>query len=201
METGATPAARLPDSDLALPEPVQLAPNQQPVAVLEELLIVRGERLLRAAVMLAGSHADGEDLLQAALERVYRHWGHIDGDPEGYLRSTLYHLATDGWRRKGMLRARLPLFRQSVEAPDATVSVDQRDELVRLLRDLPPRQRAAVVLRYWEELSEAETARLMGCSVGNVKSSAARGLRRLRELSGEASGTSRPATDDTGRES
>ncbi|HEY6791499.1 MAG TPA: sigma factor-like helix-turn-helix DNA-binding protein, partial [Trebonia sp.] len=68
-------------------------------------------------------------------------------------------------------------------------------------RDLPPRQRAAVVLRYWEELSEAETARLMGCSVGNVKSSAARGLRRLRELSGEASGTSRATADDTGGDS
>jgi hypothetical protein len=63
METGSTPTARLPDSDSALPEPVQLAPNQQPVAVLEELLIVRGERLLRAAIKLAGSHADGENLL------------------------------------------------------------------------------------------------------------------------------------------
>ena len=184
-------ASRQPDGDPPRPEPVLLAPDQQPVAVLEELLIARGERLLRAAVMLAGSHADGEDLLQAALERVYRHWGHMDGDPEGYLRRTLYHLAADGWRRKGMLRARLRLLRQPVGAPVESVSVDQRDELVRLLRELPPRQRTAVILRYWEELSEAETARLMGCSVGNVKSSAARGLRRLRELSGEASGTSR----------
>ena len=186
METDAETDARPPDGGPPAPEPVQLAPYQQPVAVLEELLIARGERLLRAAVMLAGSHADGEDLLQAALERVYRHWGHIDGDPEGYLRRTLYHLATDGWRRKGMLGARLRLLRQPAEAPDETVSVDQRDELVRLLRALPPRQRTAVILRYWEELSEAETARLMGCSVGNVKSSASRGLRKLRELSGES---------------
>jgi RNA polymerase sigma factor (sigma-70 family) len=62
--------------------------------------------------------------------------------------------------------------------------VDLRDTLVRLLRQLPPRQRAVVVLRYWEQRSEAETARLLGCTEGTVKSAAARGLRRLRELAG-----------------
>jgi hypothetical protein len=127
METakaGGTPDAVAAGSSAPAPGPAapdgrardrrthQLAPDQQPVAVLEELLIARGERLLRAAIMLAGSHADGEDLLQAALERVYRHWGRIDGDPEGYLRRTLYHLAADGWRRNGMLRDRLRLLRQ-----------------------------------------------------------------------------------------
>ncbi len=190
--------------------PVPLAPKQQPVAVLEELLTARGERLLRAAIMLAGSPDDGEDLLQAALERVYQQWRHIDGDPEGYLRRTLYHLAADGWRRKSLLRARLRLIRQLAWQPDETSAIDQRDELVRLLRALPPRQRTAVVLRYWEELGEAETARLMGCSVGNVKSSASRGLRRLRELSAEsgttATGpalldTAQPPTGDTGKAS
>jgi RNA polymerase sigma-70 factor (sigma-E family) len=157
-------------------------PGPQSVAVLEELLVSRGERLMHAAVLLAGSHADGEDLLQAALERVYRHWQRIDGDPEGYLRTTLYHLAADGWRRKGMLRARLGLLARPDAAPDETASVDHRDQLVRLLRELPPGQRTAIVLRYWEELSEAESARLMGCSVGYVKSATSRGLRRLREM-------------------
>jgi RNA polymerase sigma-70 factor (sigma-E family) len=169
-----------------------LVPGQQPVAVLEELLIARGERLLHAAVLLAGSHADGEDLLQAALERVYRHWARIEGDPEGYLRRTLYHLAADGWRRKGMLRARLGLLAQADVQADETASVDQRDQLVRLLHELPPRQRTAIVLRYWEELSEAESARLMGCSVGYVKSAASRGMRRLRELSESEEGIERP---------
>jgi RNA polymerase sigma-70 factor (sigma-E family) len=157
-------------------------PAPQPVAVLEELLVSRGERLLHAAVLLAGGHADGEDLLQAALERVYKHWQRIDGDPEGYLRRTLYHLAADGWRRKSMLRTRLSLLARADVQPDATASVDDRDQLVRLLRELPPGQRTAIVLRYWEELSEAESARLMGCSVGYVKSATSRGLRRLREL-------------------
>lgn len=157
-------------------------PAPQPVAVLEELLVSRGERLLHAAVLLTGSHADGEDLLQAALERVYKRWQRIDGDPEGYLRTTLYHLAADGWRRKGMLRARLGLLARADVQLDETTSVDDRDQLVRLLRELPAGQRTAIVLRYWEELSEAESARLMGCSVGYVKSAASRGLRRLREL-------------------
>jgi DNA-directed RNA polymerase specialized sigma24 family protein len=62
--------------------------------------------------------------------------------------------------------------------------VDLRDALVRLLQQLPPRQRAVVVLRYWEQRTEAETAALLGCTEGTIKSAAARGLRRLRELAG-----------------
>ena len=155
----------------------------QPVAVLEELLTAKGEHLLRTAVLLAGSRADGEDLLQAALERLFRRWRTIRGDPEGYLRQTLYHLAADGWRRNGAWRARLGLLGHPASVPDGTDAVDQRDQVIRLLRALPPRQRTAVVLRYWEELSEAEAARAMGCSVGTVKSACSRGLRRLRELS------------------
>ena len=155
----------------------------QPVAVLEELLTAKGEHLLRTAVLLAGSRADGEDLLQAALERLFRRWRTIRGDPEGYLRRTLYHLAADGWRRNGAWRARLGLLGHPASVPDGTDAVDQRDQVIRLLRALPPRQRTAVVLRYWEELSEAEAARAMGCSVGTVKAACSRGLRRLRELS------------------
>ena len=192
-----------PDARAGAPPEHQIAPDQQPVAVLEELIHARGERLLHAAVLLAGSHADGEDLLQAALERVFRHWRRIDGDPEAYLRRTLYHLAADGWRRKGALRARLGLLARPDAQPDETASVDQRDQLVRLLHALPPRQRTAIVLRYWEELSEAEAARLMGCSVGTVKASASRGLRRLRELSASPGDTplGTPGGDEPGRPS
>ena len=71
----------------------------------------RGAELLRAAVALTGSRADGEDLLQAALERVLRNWRRVESDPEGYLRRTLYNLAADGWRRQGRWRARLAEFR------------------------------------------------------------------------------------------
>ena len=155
----------------------------QPVAILEELLTAKGEHLLRTAVLLAGSRADGEDLLQAALERLFRRWRTIRGDPEGYLRQTLYHLAADGWRRNGAWRSRLGLLGHPASVPDGTDAVDQRDQIIRLLRALPPRQRTAIVLRYWEELSEAEAARAMGCSVGTVKAACSRGLRKLRELS------------------
>lgn len=156
------------------------------VADLESFLAERGEPLLRTAVLLTGSKEAGEDLLQAALERLLRHWSAIVGDPEGYLRRTLYNLAADGWRRQRAWRRRLPLLQNetATAVADGTREVDTRDVLIRLLVQLPPRQRAVIVARYWEQLSEAETAVVLGCSVGSVKASASRGLQRLRELGG-----------------
>jgi RNA polymerase sigma-70 factor (sigma-E family) len=159
---------------------------------LERLLGERGQQLMRAAIALTGSRADGEDLLQAALERLVQNWRRVESDPEGYLRRTLYNLAADGWRRRGRWRGRLAEFRAQAQAEKAhteagnedVASVDLRDALVRLLHQLPPRQRAVVVLRYWEQRTEAETAALLGCSEGTVKSAASRGLQRLRELAG-----------------
>jgi RNA polymerase sigma-70 factor (sigma-E family) len=152
---------------------------------LELFLAERGEPLLRTAVLLAGSREAGEDLLQAALERLLRRWRTIEGNPEGYLRRTLYHLAADNWRRQRAWRTRLQLLQlgAGAAAADGTAEVDLRDSLVRLLMQLPPRQRAVIVARYWEQLSETESAQVLGCSVGTVKSATSRGLRRLRELS------------------
>lgn len=155
------------------------------VAEVEQFLAERGERLLRTAIVLAGSRDAGQDLLQAGLERMFKNWRKINGDHEGYLRRTLAHLATDGWRRRGRWRGNLGLL-QAVEdgyLPDETSQVDNRDQLARLLAQLPSRQRTAIVLRYWEDLTEAETAEAMGCSVGTVKSATSRGLQRLREIS------------------
>lgn len=164
--------------------------GEQSIVALEGLLADKGEYLLRTAILLAGSRSDGEDLLQSALERVIQRWRTISGDPEGYLRRTLYHLAIDGWRRKKAWRTRLGLLAAPDAVPDGADAVDQRDRIVRLLQRLPPRQRTAVVLRYWEELSEAETAEAMNCSVGTVKSATSRGLSRLRELIEAAGGDS-----------
>jgi RNA polymerase sigma-70 factor (sigma-E family) len=153
---------------------------------LEQLLAERGSSLMAAAIALSGSRQDGEDLLQAALERVLRKPRHIEDDVEGYLRRVLYNLAADGWRRRGTWKQKLvPVLRAETTqtAPDPTGEVDQRDVLVRMLGQLPPRQRAVIVLRYWEQRSETETAGLLGCSEGTVKSAAARGLAHLRELS------------------
>jgi RNA polymerase sigma-70 factor (sigma-E family) len=155
---------------------------------LELFIAERGRPLLCAAKLLTGSQEAAEDLLQAALERLLKHWSEIDGDPEGYLRRTLYNLAADGWRRRRTSIAGLRRLQAGEAAaargPTATEMVDLRDALVRLMLRLPARQRTVIVLRYWERLSEAEVAELLGCSVGNVKSAASRGLARLRELGG-----------------
>jgi RNA polymerase sigma-70 factor (sigma-E family) len=163
------------------------------VADLESFLAERGKPLLRTAILLTGSREAGEDLLQAALERLLGHWRTIEGSPEGYLRRTLYHLATDGWRRQRAWRKQLTLLQSTADlaAEDRTAQVDLRDALVRLLVQLPPRQRAVIVARYWEQLSEAETAQILGCSVGTVKSATSRGLDRLRQLSGSSPGAGR----------
>jgi RNA polymerase sigma-70 factor (sigma-E family) len=150
---------------------------------LEMLVAERGDQLMRAALALAGSRPEGEDLLQEALERLLRNWRRVE-DPEGYLRRTLYNLAADGWRRRGRWHSRMPLVQAACRetAADATAAIDLRDELVQALGQLPPQQRTVVVLRYWEQRTEAETAALLGISEGAVKSAASRGLQRLRDL-------------------
>jgi RNA polymerase sigma-70 factor (sigma-E family) len=170
-------------------------------ADLERLLAERGAQLMRVAIALTGDRQSGEDLLQAALERVLRRPRAVESDIEGYLRRILYNLAADGWRRHGRWRQRLPLLRPAPgeASVDGTAAVDLRDALVRLLYQLPPRQRAVIVLRYWEQRSEAETAALLGCSEGTVKSAASRGLRRLRDLAGaDLAGPARPPAGPAG---
>jgi RNA polymerase sigma-70 factor (sigma-E family) len=149
------------------------------------LLAERGDHLMRAAIVLAGGRQEGEDLLQAALERLLRRWPRVRTDPEGYLRRTLYNLAADGWRRRGAWQRKRPLLQAGLDhgtGTDAVDTVDLRDALGRALVQLPPLQRAVLVLRYWEQLTQAETAELLGCPEGTVKSATARGLHRLREL-------------------
>jgi RNA polymerase sigma factor (sigma-70 family) len=122
--------------------------------------------------------------MQAALERLIRQGRRIIGSPEGYLRRTLYNLAADRWRREQTWRRKLPMIGagQRLAEADPTAAVDLRDALIRALHLLPPQQRAAVVLRHWEQLSDAEAAGVLGCSEGTVKAAASRGLRRMREL-------------------
>jgi RNA polymerase sigma-70 factor (sigma-E family) len=155
---------------------------------LERFVAERGDRLLRTAALLAGSRVDGEDLLQSALERLLRNWRRIDGDPESYVRRTLYNLAADGWRRQRVWQRKAALFEPAPPVDPAT-AVDLRDAVVQVLAQLPPRQRAVLVLRYFEQLSEAETAETLGCSVGTVKSATSRGLARLREITATADST------------
>lgn len=161
---------------------------------LERLLAERGNWLMAIALALTGERADAEDLLQAALERMLRHRGALTTSTEAYLRRTLYNLAADGWRRRGAWRRKIPVLRAEYlrtgagTAPDDTATVDLRDELMRLLIQLPPYQRTVILLRYWEQLTAFETAEVLGCSEGAVKSAASKGLHRLRDLAGGGPG-------------
>ena len=159
-------------------------------AELERFLAERADHLLRTAALLAGGRDAGEDLLQTAVERLLRRWRRFDGDPEGYLRRTLCNLAIDGRRRAGRWRQKERLLRTGLRhTQDPAGDVDLRDALVRLLLQLPAKQRAVLVLRYWEQLTDAEAAAVLGCAEGTVRSAVSRGLTRMRELADDWSDT------------
>jgi RNA polymerase sigma-70 factor (sigma-E family) len=143
-----------------------------------------GRSLLRTAWLLTGDRGHAEDILQTVLEGTARRWARLDGDAEAYARRSVINLATDRWRRRLTRVVEVPLLGSAQpsrsEEHDHTGSVDLRDDLVNALRQLPPRQRAVLVLRYFEDLDEAQTALTLGVSLGTVKSSASRGLARLR---------------------
>ena len=150
----------------------------------EEFVYARSGSLLRTALLLTGQNqAEAEDLLQLALERAYRHWARVcrSGEPERYVRGILANASADRWRRLAR-RAERPLPAPGADPalPDHSAAVADRDYLLRALAALPPRQRAVLVLRYFDDLSEAQTAQMLGCSLGTVKSQTARGLARLR---------------------
>lgn len=150
----------------------------------EDFVRARSSSLLRTALLLVGLHrAEAEDLLQFALERAYRHWPRISasGQPERYVRRILANASVDRWRKIAR-RAEQPLPEVGADpaTPDRTSEIAERDYLLRALATLPPGQRTVLVLRYFDDLSERETAEMLGCSVGTVKSQVARALGRLR---------------------
>ena len=133
--------------------------------------------LLRFGHVLTGDPHRAADLVQDALERTLLAWPRVvrKDDPEGYVRRAMVNRHVSAWRR---LR-REHLVAQTPDRPyDEAPRHD--DALWALLATLPARQRAVLVLRYYEDLSEAQCAAVLGCSVGTVKSQAARGLARLR---------------------
>jgi RNA polymerase sigma-70 factor (sigma-E family) len=151
-------------------------------AEFREFVASCGSRLLRTAFLLTGDRGHAEDLVQLALERTARRWSGLAGSPEAFARTVLLHAATDRWRRR---RARVQEVFDDVHEPSIADGVDQlllRRDLVAALQQLPSQQRAALVLRYFLDLSEKETARELGISVGTVKSAVSRALDRLRTL-------------------
>ena len=138
----------------------------------------RGSALLRYAHLLAGNPHDAQDLLQSALAGTFRHWRAAASDPNAYTRRAILnaHLSS----RRTLLRPRRAA--PAMPAPDPAQGVAERDAIWRALGSLPPRQRAVLVLRYFEDLDEAAIARVLGVSTGTVKSQASKALTSLRRL-------------------
>jgi RNA polymerase sigma-70 factor (sigma-E family) len=152
-----------------------------------EFVAARSAALLRTAYLLAGDWATAEDLLQTALTKTYLAWkrlGQIEA-VEPYARRVLVNTATSWWRRRwhGERPTEVLPERAAGDGQDERV---ERDAVWRHVKALPSRQRAVLVLRFYEDLSEAQTAHLLGVSVGTVKSQCSRALATLRQRLGEA---------------
>lgn len=144
-------------------------------------------RLYRTAHLLLGDHGLAEDLTQTALAKTYAAWGRIE-DPaaaHAYARTTMVNTATSWFRRRGW-RNEVPREDAALDRAASTPDPSDRPAVLAALAALPPRQRAVVVLRYYDDLSVADAAAALGCSTGTVKSQTSVALARLRELLGEA---------------
>ncbi len=150
----------------------------------DSYVIQRSPALLRLAFLVTGDRYKAEDLVQTTLAKVLHRWDATaaKGDPHPYVRTVLIHTAL-GWRRRKW-EGEHPTYRLPEHATEHDVAdlTARREHLRCALLQLPARQRAAVVLRHYDDLSEEQTAAALGCSVGTVKSQTAKGLKHLRTL-------------------
>ena len=166
-----------------------------------ELVALRWPALVRTAFLLTGERAAAEDLVQTALTKTYMAWWRLR-DPEAaeaYVRRTMVTTYTSWWRRYGRERSMAevpPALGAGRAGAGATGGSEQELETVLarsvlwpLLAELPRGQRAVIVLRFYEDLTEVQTARHLGCSVGTVKSQTSRALSRLRTSLTDPAGT------------
>lgn len=143
----------------------------------EDFVVARSGSLLRTAYLLTQDSHLAEDLLQTSLAKAWRSWGRVEAYPEAYVRKILVNTYATWWRR-----------RWNAEDPTADLPERQHDneptgdsyDVQAALTRLPKRQRAVIVLRFFEDLSVAETARVLECSTGTVKSQTSKALARLR---------------------
>jgi RNA polymerase sigma-70 factor (sigma-E family) len=157
--------------------------DEQGREAFQAYVAARSPALLRTAYLLTGSRPDAEDLLQTALAKTYLAWDRIREREalDGYVRRVMVNTQTSFWRRR---RVDERPTDELPERPGRDATADLHDALWSALAALPRRQRAMVVLRYYEDLPEAEVARVLGVSVGTVKSTTSRALSRLRDHSG-----------------
>jgi RNA polymerase sigma-70 factor (sigma-E family) len=136
-----------------------------------------------ARLLVGGDRHRAEDLLQEALVKLWFAWPKIAEEaPEAYVRKVLVRAAARSARRLWWGERPVEQLPDRPEAGDVSVSVAERSRLEAALAQLPPRQRAAVVLRYYQDLPETQVAEVLGCPVGTARSHASRGVARLRRL-------------------
>jgi RNA polymerase sigma-70 factor (sigma-E family) len=161
-------------------EVVPAVGRDQDEATFEAFVDNRYRRLLQTAYLLTGDQGHAEDLLQASLAKTWAAWPRLHhAAADAYVRTVLVRTHATWWRRRW--RGERPAARLPDQAaPDELARLPERDALLRALATLPPRMRAALVLRYFEDYSEQRVAEVLACPVGTVKSLCSRGLARLR---------------------
>jgi RNA polymerase sigma-70 factor (sigma-E family) len=166
-------------------------------AAFADFAAARTGALYRAAYLMVGDHGLAEDLVQEALTKTYVAWRrlHDQRNGEAYARKVITTTAITWWRRRSWSTEKPRDDVPELAVGDHSDRVHEHDAMWSALQDLPPRQRAAIVLRYYEDLTERETAAAMGCSVGTVKSQVFAGLEKLRARFGR---TALPMTTEMG---
>ncbi len=159
--------------------------HRRDVAAYSDLVTARSRSLFHTAYLMVGDYQLAQDLLQESLVKTYVAWPRLRDvtKAEAYTRRTIVNTAIS-WRRRRSFHERPVDVLPDSGVADRVEEVATREALWAQLRLLPPRQRAAIVLRYYHDLTEAQTAEAMGCSVGAVKSQTSAALRRLRDRMG-----------------
>ncbi len=158
--------------------------NREADGRFQDYVAARSAALRRLAYLLCSDWHHAEDLVQSALTKAYSSWRRVErsDNVDAYIRRILVNEATDGWHRRRRLTEVHNLGLDRATSRDPMADVDQRDELLRFLAELPAKQRAVLVLRFYEDLPAEAISELLGISTGTVKSHTSRGLARLREL-------------------
>lgn len=152
----------------------------------DDFVAARSPALVRTAWMLTGDRAVAEDLVQTALAKTWSRWSQVlrQDAPEAYVRRVMFSTFLTWNRRRWRGELPVAMVPDGPGQGDAFAAADLRRTVMGALRELPRRQRAVVVLRFLEDLTEAQTADALGCSVGTVKSQTAKALSRLRTSPG-----------------
>lgn len=154
------------------------------MAEFDQFVAAHVDDLLRTAYLIVWDEGEAQDLVQECLFKIARRWPRVRrmDQPRAYARRILVNLALDGARGRARRRRELESDGPAhLIAADPLPALEERSELLQALGRLQQRQRAVLVLRYFNDLTEAQVAEVLGCSPGTVKSSASRGLARLRE--------------------